>query len=63
MKMKLMGGISMSNEALLSLLPFGTGYILDDEGAPDGKSVSFAMALQTVDVVLNPHTIPTTYTN
>ena len=63
MKMKLIGGLSMSNEALLSLLPFGTGYILDDEGEPDGKSVSFAMALQTIDMVMRPHTIPTTYPN
>jgi hypothetical protein len=63
MKMKLIGGLGMSNETLLSLLPFGTGYNLDDEGEPDGRSVSFAMALQTIDMVMNPHTTPTIYDN
>ena len=63
MKMKLIGGLGMSNETLLSLLPFGTGYNLDDEGEPDGRSVSFAMALQTIDMVMNPHTTSTIYDN
>ena len=63
MKMKLMGGLTMSNETLLSLLPFGTGYLLGEDGEPEGKSVSFAMALQTIDAVLKPHTMPTTYPN
>jgi hypothetical protein len=63
MKMKLISGLGMSNETLLNLLPFGTGYLLNEDGEPEGKSVSFAMALQTIDMVLNPHTIPTTYTN
>ncbi len=63
MKMKLIGGLGMSNETLLNLLPFGTGYLLNEDGEPNSKSVSFAMALQTLDMVMNPHTIPPTYTN
>ena len=63
MKMKLTGGVKMSNEALLNMLPFGTGYILDEDEEPESMSVAFAMALQTIDVVLNPHTMPTTYHN
>jgi len=63
MKMKLIGGFDMSNETLLNLLPFGCGYLLNEEGEPMGKSVSFAMALQTIDIVINPHTTPTIHHN
>ena len=63
MKMKLIGGLTMSNETLLSILPFGTGYLLNEEEQPEGKSVTFAMALQTVAMVLNPISAPTDYEN
>ena len=63
MKMKLLGGIQMSNEVLLDMLPFGTGYILNEDEEPEGMSVAFAMALQTLDLILNPHTMPITYDN
>ena len=63
MKMKMLGGFAMSNETLLSLLPFGTGYLLNEDGEPAGRSVSFAMALQTIDIIINPHTTPVDYLN
>ena len=63
MKMKLLGGVKMSNEVLLSMLPFGTGYILNEDEEPESMSVAFAMALQTIDMVLNPHREPIIYDN
>ena len=63
MKMKLLGGMQMSNEVLLNMLPFGTGYILNEDEEPESMSVAFAMALQTIDMVLNPHREPIIYDN
>ena len=49
-----------TNEILLSILPFETGYLLreatdDEESAPCEHSVQLAMAIRAIDYHLNPH--------
>ena len=60
--MKLLS-MAMTNELALMILPFGTGYLLDEEGEPETNSLTAAMALQGVSVMQNPHKYPETYPN
>jgi len=50
-------GVDFTNETLLQILPFGTGYLLreDDSGMPCEHSVTAAMMLQGVDYAIHPH--------
>ena len=56
-------GLGMSNEMALMILPFGTGYLLDEEDKPDSKSIAAAMALQGVSVAAKPYAEPIVYDN
>ena len=62
MQMKLLS-MAMTNELALMILPFGTGYLLDEEGEPDSDSLTAAMALQGVAAMQSPHKLPETYAN
>jgi hypothetical protein len=54
MDFKIFGG-DLTNELLLTLLPFGTGYLLDEEGIdPLEKSVILAMLLHSVQYLNDP---------
>jgi hypothetical protein len=57
MKYVKMLGIDFTNETLLDILPFGTGYLMreDDTDKPCEHSVAAAMLLQGVDYAINPH--------
>ena len=57
MKYVKMLGIDFTNETLLDILPFGTGYLLreDNTGLPCEHSVTVAMVLQGVDYAIHPH--------
>jgi len=60
-ELKLFSTLPLDNLILLSILPFGTGYLLDEEDKPDENSLMFAMALIAAD---SRATIPTiTYSN
>ena len=61
-QMKLLS-MAMTNELALMILPFGTGYYLDEEGEPESNSLTAAMALQGVAMIQSPHKVPETYTN
>ena len=61
-QMKLLS-MAMTNELALMILPFGTGYYLDEQGEPESNSLTAAMALQGVAVMANPHKVPETYAN
>jgi len=58
-----MFNISMSNEMALQILPFGTGYFLNEEGNPDPDSLGVAMTFQTLVTFINPHSLPKVYDN
>ena len=62
MQMKLLS-MAMTNELALMILPFGTGYLLDEEGEPDSDSLTAAMALQGLAMMNGLHKPPETYTN
>ncbi len=67
MKLKLIGA-EYTNQALLSILPFETGYLLreDEEAEPETpceNSVMLAMMLRGVEYVVNPHKIEKAYDN
>jgi hypothetical protein len=54
--------IEFTNETLLNILPFETGYLLreDDEehtDMPCEYSVQLAMALKSMEYFMNPHRI------
>ena len=55
--------MSMTNELALMILPFGTGYLLDEEGQPETNSLTAAMALQGVAMTLHPVKYSETYPN
>tara|TARA_R100001594_G_scaffold137808_1_gene181059 strand:- start:62 stop:268 length:207 start_codon:yes stop_codon:yes gene_type:complete len=55
--------MSMTNELALMILPFGTGYLLDEEGQPETNSLTAAMALQGVAMALHPVKYSETYPN
>ena len=61
-QMKLLS-MAMTNELALMILPFGTGYYLDEEGEPETNSLTAAMALQGVAMIQSPPKIPQTYLN
>jgi len=61
-QMKLLS-MAMTNELALMILPFGTGYLLDEEGEPESNSLTAAMALQGVAMIQTPPKIPQTYLN
>jgi len=61
-QMKLLS-LAMTNELALMILPFGTGYLLDEEGEPESNSLTAAMALQGVAMIQSPPKIPQTYLN
>ncbi|MAF24038.1 hypothetical protein CL634_00415 [bacterium] len=61
-QMKLLS-MAMTNELALMILPFGTGYLLDEEGEPESNSLTAAMALQGVAMVQSPLKVPETYAN
>jgi len=61
-QMKLLS-MAMTNELALMLLPFGTGYYLDETGEPESNSLTMAMALQGVAAIQNPYKFTETYTN
>jgi hypothetical protein len=61
-KLKLLG-LGMSNEMALLILPFGTGYLLDEEEKPDSKTIAAAIALQGVHAASNPFTEQIVYDN
>jgi len=52
--MKLLS-LEMSNELALMILPFGTGYFLDEEGQPQSDSLTAAMALQHIQYLQSPY--------
>jgi len=55
MKVKLLG-IDYTNEVLLNILPFETGYLLrTDDDTPCEQSVTLAMMLRSVEFASNPH--------
>jgi len=55
MKVKLLG-IDYTNEVLLNILPFETGYLLrTDDDTPCEQSVQLAMMLRSVEYASNPH--------
>jgi len=55
MKLKLLG-IDYTNEVLLNILPFETGYLLRvDDNTPCEQSVTLAMMLRSVEFASNPH--------
>ena len=60
--MKLLS-MAMTNELALMILPFGTGYLLDEEGQPETNSLTAAMALQGIAMLQNPPKYPETYAN
>ncbi len=55
--------MAMTNELALMILPFGTGYLLDEEGQPETNSLTAAMTLQGVTLALHPGKWPETYPN
>jgi len=55
--------MAMTNELALMILPFGTGYYLDEQGEPETNSLTAAMALQGVAHVQNPYKSPEFYAN
>jgi len=61
-QMKLLS-MAMTNELALMILPFGTGYYLNDEGEPESDSLTAAMALQGVAAMNGLHKLPETYAN
>jgi hypothetical protein len=61
-QMKLLS-MAMTNELALMILPFGTGYYLDEQGEPESNSLTAAMALQGVAAMQSPHKLPETYAN
>ena len=59
-----------TNELLLHLLPFETGYLLrvpeegvEDECRPCEHSVQFAIMLRSIDFTMNPHNATITHEN
>jgi len=61
-QMKLLS-MAMTNELALMILPFGTGYYLDEQGEPETNSLTFAMALQGVAMMQGTLKVPETYAN
>jgi hypothetical protein len=61
-QMKLLS-MAMTNELALMILPFGTGYLLDEEGEPESDSLTVAMALQRAAMMNGLHKLPETYAN
>ena len=61
-QMKLLS-MAMTNELALMILPFGTGYLLDEEGEPESNSLTMAMALQGLAMMQNPYKTPEDYAN
>jgi hypothetical protein len=61
-QMKLLS-MAMTNELALMILPFGTGYLLDEEGEPESDSLTAAMALQAAAAMQGFHKLPETYAN
>ncbi|MAH51967.1 hypothetical protein CMI37_39480 [Candidatus Pacearchaeota archaeon] len=61
-QMKLLS-MAMTNELALMILPFGTGYYLNEEGEPESDSLTAAMALQGVAAMNGLHKLPETYAN
>ncbi len=55
--------MAMTNELALMILPFGTGYYLDEEGEPESNSLTMAMALQGLAMMNGLHKPPETYAN
>lgn len=62
MQMKLLS-MAMTNELALMILPFGTGYLLDEEGQPESDSLTAAMAFQAAAAMQNLYKLPETYSN
>jgi len=54
MVMKLLSA-DYTNEMLLQILPFSTGYLLREDGNPDEHSVMLAMMLQGAKHASSPH--------
>jgi len=60
MKIKLFDSM-YTNELLLSILPFGTGYLLkeddteDKEDMPCESSVAIAMMVRSIEFAMHPH--------
>ena len=46
---------NLSHEMLLLILPFGCGYLCDDDGEPCEKSLQAAVALQAIIALETPH--------
>jgi hypothetical protein len=55
--------IDMSNEMALHILPFGTGYLLGDDGEPNSKTITVAMALQAAQMITSPAFMSEPYEN
>ncbi len=53
----------MSNEMALQILPFGTGYFLNEEGNPDPDSLGVAMTFQALVIYTSPNNLPKVYDN
>ena len=69
MKLKLLSA-EYTNEILLNILPFETGYLLrqpnEDDILPDipcEKSVMLAMMLRSVEYTMEPHKLEQPYNN
>jgi len=61
MKIKLFDSM-YTNELLLSILPFGTGYLLkkddvedDEEPMPCEHSIAIAMMFRSIEFAMHPH--------
>ena len=45
---------NLSHLSLLKILPFECGYLCQEDGNPDAYSVSIAMILQSVSLLMRP---------
>jgi|18_taG_2_1085343.scaffolds.fasta_scaffold09133_3 hypothetical protein len=55
--------VAMTNDMALEILPFGTGYFLNEDGDPDSKLLGFAMMLQALPAFNGTLIPPEIYVN
>ncbi len=46
---------TITHDMLLLILPFGSGYLCNDEGEPCEDSLKVTLMLQSIFVLTNPH--------
>ena len=54
---------AFTHEQLLLILPMGTGYCENEDGNPCNYSITLAMTLQAIEVMLDPYKQPETHDN